>query len=49
MSDTGHGMQKLFFQNIPLIIFTNFNHDQGVVKTRFKGLKRQLSCQITEK
>ena len=49
MCDTGHGMQKIIFQNIPLIILNNFNYDQLVVKTKFKGLKRQLSSQITEK
>ena len=48
MSDTGHGMQKPFFQNISLEIFNNFNCDQFVVKTNFKGLKWQLSSQITE-
>ena len=49
MSDTRHGMQKLFFQNIPLIIFNNFNFDQLVVKIKFKGLKLQLSSRNTEK
>ena len=48
MSDTRHGMQNLFFQNIPLIIFNNFNHDQHVVKTKFKGLKRQWSSKTTK-
>ena len=37
MSDTEHSMQKHLFQNISLII-NNFNHDQLVVKTKFKGL-----------
>ena len=49
MSDTGHGMHKKNFQNIPFIIFNNFDHDQLLVKTNFKGLKWQLSSQITEK
>ena len=49
MSDTRHGMQKQFFQNIPFSILNNLNHDQLVVKTNFKGLKPQLSSQITEK
>ena len=30
-------------------IFNNFNHDQLVVKTNFKGFKPQLNGQITEK
>jgi hypothetical protein len=38
ISNTRHGVQKLFFQNIPLIIFNNFNYDRLVMKTKFKGL-----------
>ena len=49
MSDTEHSMQKHLFQNISLIIFNNFNHDQLAVKTKLKCLKRQLSNQIIEK
>ena len=40
---------KTLFQNIPLIPFNNFNHDQLAVKTKLKCLKRQLSNQIIEK
>ena len=49
ISETGHGMQKCFFQNISLNIFNNINCDQFVVKTKFKALKRQFSSQITKK
>ena len=49
MSDTGHCMQILFFQNIPPIIFRDFNYDQHDVKTKFKGLKRQVNSQILKK
>ena len=48
MSNTGHGMQKDFFQTIPLITSNSLNHNQFVVKSKFKGLKRQLISQITE-
>ena len=40
---------KTFFLNISLLIFSNFNHDQLVLKSKFKGLKWQLSSKITEK
>ena len=46
MSKTGHGMKKRFFQNISLDIITNFNCDQFVMKTKFKGLKRQFSSPL---
>ena len=48
MSDTGHDMQKKI-QNIPFIIFNNFNNDQLVLKINYKGLKRHLSSQILKK
>ena len=38
--------KNIFLQNIPLIIF---NYDQFVANGKFKGLKHQLSSQITEK
>ena len=38
MSDTRHGMQKKKIQNVPLIIYDNFNYNHLVVKTKFKGL-----------
>ena len=28
MLDMGHGMKIVFFQNVLLIMFNNFNHDQ---------------------
>ena len=49
MSDTGYCMQKPFSKRKNLIIFYNFNHDQLGVKTKFKGLKRQLSSKINGK
>ena len=33
MSESGHDIHMHFFQNIPLIILNNFNHDDIVVKT----------------
>ena len=48
MSDTGMVCKNFVFHDIPFNIFNNFNHDQLVVKTKFRGLKRQLSNQITE-
>ena len=41
--------KNISFQDISLDIFSNFNHDQLVLKTMFEGLKRQLSSHITEK
>ena len=49
MSNRGYCRQIHFFRNIPPIIFSNFNYDQLVVKTKFKGLKRQSSGKITDR
>ena len=48
MSETGHDMQNLFLR-IFLLIYSTTVCDQVVVKTKFKGLKRKFSSQITEK
>ena len=42
-------MQKRFSEYSFYHILNKLNHDQLVMKTNFKGLKRQLSSQITEK
>ena len=44
--DSKNILKNIFLQNIPLIIF---NYDQFVANGKFKGLKHQLSSQITEK
>ena len=48
MSETRHGMEKIFQNIFIIILYNNFTYDQLVVKTKFKGLKRQLSSKITE-
>ena len=41
--------KNVFFKIFLLSCRTTYNHDQLVVKSKSKGLKRQLSRQITEK
>ena len=50
MSDMRHGMKKAnFVQNFPLIMLNNFYHERLFPKTKFQGLKRQLSGKINKK
>ena len=49
MLDMGHGIKLFFFQNVSLIVLNNFKHDQLYLKSKFQGLKRQLSGKINEK
>ena len=37
-----------FFPNNSFDVFNNFKYDQIFVKSKFKGLRRQLSSKITE-
>ena len=48
MTNMGHGIKKEF-QNVPLSILNNFNHNKLFRKTKLQGLKHQLSSKISKK